>query len=381
MRVQLIRASAFAVASFVGAFAPCSTTSAVEIDDQEAGLRFEFFADSDAVNVYTSGGNYDLRLSNAASVAVGWNHEVVIVPGISAPPGSQEAVDSISGASRPISSNQDPYADFRKTRNQLDTQLSVWGVRGGYYVSDESDYFAQQVSGGYERSFLGDNTTVAVGASYGWDDIQPAADNDTATPADRKTTIHASVVATQVLTPTTLIQIGAEQFDVEGLQHNPYRSVYVGTGPVAELHPNERQRRDAFLKVNQYLPNRSSLKLDYKYYTDDWGIDSHTAGAKLHQYVNESVVVRHRYRYYTQVAADFHRDEYLESVGGLQTADYRMGAFGAHLFGSQLSWNMGRGPIAIPALDGISMTVSYERYFNSNNFSANIFESALAFSF
>jgi hypothetical protein len=381
MRVQLTRVVSPLIFALVLPFAIARPSAGVELEEQQAGLRFELFTDSDAVHVYTSGGNYDLKLSNAATLAVGWNHELVIVPGVSAPPGSQEAVDSISGASRPVSSSQDPYADFRKTRNQIDTQMQYWGLSGGYYVSNETDYFAQQVSGGYERSMLGDNTILAVGLSYGWDDIQPLEDDDTNTPHDRKTTLHTSFVATQVLTPTTLIQLGAEQSNVEGLQHNPYRSVYVGTGSVPEKHPSLRSRRDAFFKVNQYLPNRSSLKLDYKYYTDDWGIDSHTMGAKLHQYVNDSVVIRHRYRYYTQSAADFYRTDYSESVGGFQTVDYRMGEFSAHLFGSQLAWDMGKGPIAIPALDGINMTVKYERYFNSNNFSANIFESGLAFTF
>jgi hypothetical protein len=58
-----------------------------------------------------------------------------------------------------------------------------------------------------------------------------------------------------------------------------------------------------------------------------------------------------------------------------------MGDFDAHLFGTKVSWNLGRGPIAIPARNGIRADLKYERYFNSNNFSANIFESGLSLSF
>jgi hypothetical protein len=32
-------------------------------------------------------------------------------------------------------------------------------------------------------------------------------------------------------------------------------------------------------------------------------------------------------------------------------------------------------------LDGFDLTFKYERYFNSNNFSANVFESGLAYRF
>jgi hypothetical protein len=364
--------------------APASVLATLlEIDGQDARYRFEYFSDSDNVQVFSNIGEYEFSLSGESRLSIGWNREVVVVPGISAPAGSQEAVDSISGASRPVSSTQDPFSDFRKTRNQLDTRVTWRGISGRYYRSNETDYFAQQLAGGVERAFFGDHLLLGIGLSYGWDDIQPLEDDDTNSVSDHKNTLHGSFVATQVVTPTTLVQIGAEWNEVNGLQHNPYRNVYVDGAYAPEVHPDARTRRDVFFKVNQYLSNRSSAKVSYKYYTDDWGIDSHTLQAKLNQYVSDSVIVRYRYRFYDQSAADFFRDDYLipGGVNGYRTGDYRMGEFTAHLFGTRMSWNIGRGPIVIPALDGIRMNFKYERYFNSNNFSANIFESGLAFSF
>ena len=370
------------------AWVPClavagASPAAGGVEDQQALLNFEYFADSDHVHVYSTGGDYAAVVGEASRVRVSWNREVVIVPGITAPPGSQEAVDSISGASRPISPTQDPFSDFRKTRNQIRAQGTYSMFSGGYYVSNETDYFAQQLSAGVEKAFFDDNLVLNFSSSYGWDKIEPVEDDDTSTAADEKNTFHAAVVATQVVTPTTIVQAGVEMANVDGLLHNPYRNVYVDGNYVPELHPDTRSRRDAFVKLNQYLLNRSSVKLSYKIYNDDWGILSSTVGAKLNQYVTNDVVVRYRYRYYTQTASDFFSSDYTEPGGidGYQTGDYRMGEFTAHLFGAKLSWNLGRGPIAIPALDGIRMNVKYERYFNSNNFSANIFESGFAFSF
>jgi hypothetical protein len=257
------------------------------------------------------------------------------------------------------------------------------GVTGGYYTSIEDDYFAQQVSGGADRSLFGDNLVLSLNASYGWDRIKPAEDEDTATPDDHKNTVHGAATATWVLTPVTLVQAGAEVSQVEGLQHNPYRNVYVDGAYVAERHPDSRSRRDVFVKMNRYLPNRSSLKADYKFYTDDWGIESHTIGAKLNQYVGEQVVVRYRYRWYSQTAADFYRDEYLApgGVGGYQTADYRMGNFDAHLFGTKVGWRLRHAPFSWDWLGDVELNVQYQRYFNSNNFSANIFETGIALSY
>ena len=355
----------------------------IDAEEQEAGVHFEVFTDSDDVHVYSQSGLWRLDLAQNSDVSLGLLREVVVVPAITAPPGSQEAVDAISGASRPIATASDPYADWSKERMQLDTHARWHGVSGGYYMSKEEDYFAQQLSGGAERSLFDENLVLAFGGSYGWDRIDPLEDLDTAAAADRKTTLHGDFVATWTADPRTVVQGGAEASRVEGLQYNPYRTVYVAGAYVPELHPDSRMRRDVFFKVNRYLPGRASLKLDYKLYSDDWGVLSHTAGAKLLQYVGQAVVVRYRYRYYTQGAADFYREEYLApgGVDGYQTADYRLGDFDAHLFGTQLSWSFGRAPFSIDWLSNLALDVEYERYFNSNNFSANLFQAGLSLTY
>lgn len=362
---------------------PSSAVQWTEVDEQKGGYLFEFFADVDDIHVFSNHAAYTMLHGSGARMDLRYNHELVVVPAVEAPVGSQESIDAITTASRPIESTADAYTEFTKNRDEIRTGMTYNGLSAGYYVSFETDYFAQQVSGGYMREFFGQNLNLSAGLSYGWDAIEPLQDEDTSQIPDERSTLHMGLVATQVLTPSTVLRVGVEQFLVDGLQHNPYRNVYVDTGNVPELHPDSRSRKDLFVKVNQYLPNRSALHLDYKWYTDDWGIDSHTIGTRLHQYVTENIIVRYRYRYYVQSAAYFYRDEYLQpgGVDGYQTGDYRMGDFDAHLFGSRIEWAMG-GVFADSAfLSRLILSLSYERYFNSNNFSANIFESGISFAF
>ncbi len=378
---QLTRALplGFAVAA-LAALGPAPAASApADLARGETLLRL--FGDSQNVAVRSLMGDYRFDLPRDAALGLHWNHERVVIPGVEAPAGSAEAVDAITTASRPISG--DAYRDFIKVRDEFTGTLSRPHVAMDYYYSTESDFLGQQVGVRVDRDLADRLWNVAVGTSVGWDAISPLADDDTDTGADTRRTLHANVVATRVLTPTTLLRAGVEVNVVDGLQHNPYRNVYAGGGVVPERHPDHRERRDAFLKLSQYFENRSSLRLHYRLYQDDWGILSHESGTRLSQYVTSGMFASYEYRYYTQTAADFHRDLYASpsGVGGFRSGDYRMAALSSHLFGVSLNFDLGILAAEVPGLRRLGMRFDYERYFNSNNYSANILETGMEFRF
>lgn len=346
------------------------------------GYTFHLFSDVDGVDVYSHHSSAGVDMSRNVSALLQWTHDTVVIPAIDAPPGSQEAVDAITTASRPISNAGDPYQDFVKVRDEVQGSLTWKGARGAYYVSTESDWFAQMVTLSYSHGFMQDNLTLSGTVSYGWDDITPVADVRAANVPDWQTTQHANLIATQVLTPITVLRVGAEVNRVEGLQHDPYRNVYVAGTNVAESHPRYRDRYDVFMRLSQYVYNRSSIKVDYRYYEDDWGVSSHTVGGKLNQYVTDNVIMQYRYRYYSQVPAFFFREDYelAGGVDGYRTGDYRLGDYSAHLFGGQLMW-LPHGLADVRVLERANLVFSYEHYFNTNNFSANLFETGLQVSF
>ena len=104
---------------------------------------------------------------------------------------------------------------------------------------------------------------------------------------------------------------------------------------------------------------------------------------RLNQYITENAIVRYRYRFYTQTAADFYSDDYVDPTGidGFRTADYRLEAFNSHLFGARLDLNLGVLHRSSALLGRAHFNLKFERYFNSNNFSANILESGLVYKF
>lgn len=359
------------------------------IQEQKSAYLFRVFSDVKDVRVLSNYASYDLRLMNQAKLRMQWNHEVVVVAGVSAPPGSPEAVDAITTASRPIARTANAFEDYTKVRNELTADVGLRQVTAGYYISSESDYLAQLVKAGWSRSLIDNNLTLGVSSSFGWDAISPLPDDNVpgqparVLPNDRRRSWDWNASATQVLSTTTLLHVGAELNEVRGLQHNPYRNVYAGGAPRPEVHPEERSRRDFYVDLDQFLLNRSSVTLSYRYYNDDWGVSSNTLAARVTQYISDDVTVEYRYRWYDQGAADFFRTEYAsaDGVDGYRTGDYRLSDFTAHLFGARLQMNLAAVGHRQPLLTHFDWSVKYERYFNTNNFSADLLESGLVYRF
>ncbi len=349
-------------------------------DEPVAGSLLRYFSDSDHVAVRSLMGNYVFPMQSNTEFSLHWNNERVVIPAIDAPIGSQEAVDAITTASRPIAGNA--FEDFVKVRNEFQGGLARGGAALEYYLSTESDYLAQQLGAKVARDF-NEQLNVSVGTSYAWDAIEPLADDDTQTGQSSRKTLHWNAVATQVLTPNTMLRYGVEYNLVHGLQHNPYRNVYAGGTNVAERHPDTRQRSDAFVRLNQYFENRSSVRFSYRLYADDWGVLSHELGSKLSQYITQGVFTRYEYRYYTQTSADFQRDVYptTSGVDSFLTGDYRLADLSSHLFGVALNVDLSSLAGDHRLWSRLGMWVNYERYFNSNNYSANIVETGLDFRF
>lgn len=364
----------------VTALAPACSRADV-IDAATLNSMVRYFTDSEQISVRSVTNDYALPLKNNAALSLHWNNERVVIPGIKAPAGSVEAIDAITTASRPINGNA--YSSYTKDRNEIQGDLSKGHAAVEGYYSTESDYVGHMIGGRYNRDLHGDLLNLSVGTSYGWDNIIPLTDQRATTAPATKTTKHVNAVATQILSPTTLLRYGAELNVVDGLQYNPYRNVFAGGTHVPERHPDHRERRDAFLRLNQYLPNRSSVKLDYRLYNDDWGITSHEVETELDQYITHSFSAHYEYRYYTQTAAYFYRSEYLTTNGidGYLSGDYRMNVLASHLFGASMHLDLDALAAAHPFLGRTAVWINYERYFNSNNYSADILETGLDFHF
>jgi len=226
----------------------------------------------------------------------------------------------------------------------------------GANVSSEFDYFSLGASATLLRDFNGRNTTLSAGIGLNSDTITPKGGipdplrnmTSAGTPANRsgdsdtKTTTDLLLGLTQVIDRRTIMQFNYTLGKVDGYQNDPYKIVPVidpVTGlPIAqsgndlpylyENRPDSRTRQALFWQTVHHL-SEDVIRVSYRHYRDDWGIDSDTVELKYRYVLGEHDYIQPRLRYYRQGAADFYAHGLYdgEPLPQYVTADYRQGEF------------------------------------------------------
>jgi hypothetical protein len=350
----------------------------VMIADDKVSLRTNLFTDNTGTAVQSPALEIVKSLSRNIRLALRYSLDRVVVPPIRGLSATPSPIDAVAGASRPISVDDPANKSFTKERNEITAGLELSGVGVSYYHSKESDYVGRMATIDANFDFNQKNTNLALSYSYGWDRIEPLG-TDT---LHQKTTHSANLTFTQALTPQLIGRIGVDVSQVSGFQSNPYRAVFAGGVHRIEIHPLSRIRGAGFVKLNRYFTNLSSLNVGYRFYRDDWQVQSHTLDVFYHQYFSDNVLIRYRYRYYSQTGAFFYRGLY-PTVEPFMTADYKLEPFNSHLFGFKIEYQLKdlvKGGF-LSFLSRATFEAKYERYFSSNDFTADIFQFGLVFNY
>jgi len=211
----------------------------------------------------------------------------------------------------------------------------------GANFSQEYDYTSLGISASYARDFNNKNTTLTAGMGFNNDLIRPEGDiaaifqpmrvagsgNNREGADETKTITDFLIGVTQVIDRKTLLQMNYTFGTTDGYQNDPFKVVTV-VDPVTglpadasvsaffntastnnlpyvyESRPDSRQKNSLYLKLVRHL-EQDVINLSYRYYWDDWGINSHTVDFK-YRYEMENSYLQPHFRYYTQTAADFH---------------------------------------------------------------------------
>ena len=136
--------------------------------------------------------------------------------------------------------------------------------------SEEDDYRSGALAVSGEWEINGALTVLSAGLSYASDTIEPT---DAAAfgriPKESRRSRSLSLGVSQVIDRSSVIFAGLGITAHTGYLSDPYK--------LRDVRPRKRSESAFGVRYRRFLDNlRAALHVDYRYYTDDWGIASHT---------------------------------------------------------------------------------------------------------
>jgi len=252
-------------------------------------------------------------------------------------------VDAVSSASVDIVSQASPIT-MHDVRHQVSVGLThlidTWTLTGGYSYSTENDYLSHTINVGVSKDLFDKNTTLSLGYGISLNTVGRSGDENF---SRAMTDQHVDLSWTQIVSPRLATQVTYELGVVDGFQSSPYRYVPIRQSADAapdfwvwETDPTERTRNAIVIGANRAL-GEDSIQGDYRFYFDDWGITSHTFGARYFIKLGKSLELRLRERFYTQGAASFYQEIYTTPQKYI-TFDRELSSLWSETFGGKLIW-------------------------------------------
>ena len=234
-------------------------------------------------------------------------------------------------------------------------------LKAGYIYSNESYYTSHTVYGTFEQSIAMENTVLTATYFHNFDSVDTS-DDEVAKALGfpkPKGVDGVNLGWTQVLSRRTIAQLVAGVIFNAGYLADPERDVFADLGAdtwgiKVERLPNRRVRCAGSARLIQQFWRGSATELGYRYYFDDWGIDSHTGTLRFSQYIAKWLPVTLHGRYYTQSESDYTRlvtdgtQEYYTASPNLQAFDsvmagIKLSAIGDHNLIKKAKVTLGAG--------------------------------------
>lgn len=334
-------------------------------NDWEVNGSFLTYRENDRVNIDKFIAQVDGRVTEEDSVKV----KVVLDSMTGATPtgavrtSEVVAVSGVSGGGINVDGQASSLANFSDTRlaGNLDwtRELSrLSRLTLGTALSVETDYVSVGGSIKYDRDTSNRLRTYTVGLSFNRDEIDGAG-GGTPDPLSEVTeglildtgdrdTFDIMAGVTQIFNPRTIGQFNLFATYSDGYHTDPYKVISAANAFDVELEryyesrPSERMRYGFYSKVAHHLQNENTIHLSYRYYQDDWEVNSHTVDFTYRFNFDNNTYFEPHARFYKQSAAEFYQrtlalNEFnqLVDLPEFVSADYRLDDFFSYTVGGK----------------------------------------------
>ncbi len=329
------------------------------------------------------------------------------------------AFQASSGAS-----SSDLWAGLTSTfSHSSEDRNKIW--TGKLSVSNEYDYFSFGFGGSYTRLFNEKNTEISINTNVyldSWKLIYPVelrhvgivnAKDDDVFPFDindytitgnpnydpqftrfkdkNRNSYSVGASFSQILTKKLQGLLSIDVVRQEGLLSTPYQRVYfrdIADSFIENFHladdverlPDTRNKFAIGANLNYYVNERITIRTYYRYFTDNWGIDSHTSKIEVPVKVGHGFTIYPSYRYYTQTQSDYFApyEQHL-STEKYYTSDYDLSKFNANQYGIGINYTDIFTKFHVWKFGLKSVDIEYNKYDRNTSFSSNIVSAGFKF--
>ena len=294
-----------------------------------------------------------------------------------------------------------------------DSRNDIWSAKAS--VSSEYDYFSLGAGGSYTKLFNEKNTEISAHLNVyidTWKTIYPielrsfartdnAFDsfifsrdaiignqdynpNFTELKGKGRNSYSLGFGFSQILSEKMQGSLALDLVQQSGLLSTPFQRVYFSDVPDSfiqnfqladdiERLPDTRFKIAVGGRLNYYLNEVLVIRSYYRYYTDDWGINSHTASIEVPIKISQKFTLYPSYRYYMQTAADYFAPyETHLSTDVFYTSDYDISEYYANQYGFGVSYTDIFTEFNLWQFGLKSIDLKFNKYDRSSGLSASI---------
>lgn len=301
-----------------------------------------------------------------------------------------------------------------------DDRNDIWSAK--LSVSTEYDYFSVGFGGSYTKLFNEKNTELSISANVYLDtwnaiypiELRPFGENGNGinNPLFTQNTITGNqnynpiftkfkdeirnsysvgFGLSQILHKNVQGSLSVDLVKQDGLLSTPFQRVYFTD--VADSFIEDFQLADAIEqlpdsrfkvaiggRLNWFLNESFTVRTFYRYYFDDWGINSHTASIEVPFKLSDKFTLYPSYRFYNQTAADyFYPYETALSSYEFYTSDYDLSKYSSNQFGFGISYTDIFTKAHVWKFGLKSVDLKYYKYDRNTSFGSSIITAGLKF--
>ena len=271
-----------------------------------------------------------------------------------------------------------------------DDRNKIWSANISF--AGEYDYLSFGGGVGFTRLFNDKNTSLSFSANAffdNWSLIYPSELRESSgfnrIDKSARNSYSVGLGFSQILSKRMQMSLALDVIRQDGLLSTPFQRVYFAdrTDNIYEnFHladdierlPNFRLKIATGGRVHYYVNEFLTLRSFYRYYTDDWGINSHTASIEMPiKLFLGKITLYPSYRFYNQTAANYFKpyNEHL-STDEFYTSDYDLSQYQANQYGFGISYTDALNKLKVWKIGLKSIDLKYYHYDRNSTFNSNL---------